>query len=143
MVLHTAFALALTAQLSIQSPDSLSISTAELAARLKFFSSDLFEGRYPGKRGEELTTAYLISELQSFGLQPGAAPSPGDTNPSWLQPVELLVQRPDSTSPPVEARLSGRMSGELAPGGEGTFVNAGGRPDGEAGGAPGVGGAGI
>jgi len=132
MVLHAAFALALTAQLATQSPDSLGISTAELAARLKFFSSDLFEGRYPGKRGEELTTAYLISELQSFGLQPGAAPTPGDTNSSWLQPVELLVQRPDSTSPPVEARLSGRMSGELAPGREVTFVNAGRRPDVEA-----------
>src|SRR5215213_5587580 len=118
--------------ISAQTPDSLAISTQELAARLKFFSSDLFEGRYPGKKGEELTTAYLISELQSFGLQPGAAPAPGDTNASWLQPVELLVQSPDSASPPVEARLSGRISGELAPGKDVTFVNAGRGPDVEA-----------
>ena len=118
--------------ISAQTPDSLAISTQELAARLKLFSSDLFEGRYPGKKGEELTTAYLISELQSFGLHPGARPAPGDSGASWLQPVELLVQRPDSASPAVEVRLSGRISGELSPGREATFVNAGRRPDVEA-----------
>lgn len=133
MLIPLVFILALTASpVAAQAPDSLAISTQELAARLKFFSSDLFEGRYPGKKGEELTTAYLISELQSFGLQPGAAPTPGDTNPGWLQPVELLVQRPDSASVPVQARLSGRISAELAPGKEVTFVNAGRRPDVEA-----------
>src|SRR6187549_3855086 len=105
MLIPVALALALTAQQITTGPsDPRTITTAELEARLKFFSSDLFEGRYPGKRGEELTTAYLISELQSFGVQPGAAPAPGDTNPGWLQPVELLVQRPDSASPPVQAR---------------------------------------
>ena len=94
-MIHLCLALTLLVpQLSTQTPDSLAISTQELAARLKFFSSDLFEGRYPGKKGEELTTAYLISELQSFGLQPGAAPAPGDTNPSWLQPVELPKDSP-------------------------------------------------
>jgi Peptidase family M28 len=111
-----------------QTPDSIGITTQELGARLRFFSSDLFEGRYPGKRGEELTTSYLVSELKSFGVRPGAAPAGSDTAASWLQPVELLVQRPDSTSP-VDARLTGRISRSLAPGQEVTFVNAGRSPD--------------
>jgi hypothetical protein len=110
-----------------QEPDSLAITTQELAARLRFLSSDLFEGRYPGKRGEELTTRYLISELESFGVHPGAAP--GDTTTAgWLQPVELLVQRPDSGSP-ASARITGRVTLDLVPGQDVTFVNAGRSPD--------------
>ncbi len=110
-----------------QAPDSLAITTRELAARLRFFSSDLFEGRYPGTRGEALTTGYLVSELQSFGLRPGAAPTANGTA-GWLQPVQLLLQRPDSGSP-AEARLTGRISGQLAPGKEVTFANTGRSPD--------------
>jgi hypothetical protein len=130
MTARLTIALMLVSQsLYAQAPDSMAISAQELTARLRFFSSDFFEGRYPGKRGEELTTAYLVSELQSFGLRPGATAAPGESGESWLQPVQLLVQRPDSASPAVEARLSGRISGELAPGREVTFVNAGRRPD--------------
>jgi hypothetical protein len=116
-----------------QTPDSLGVTTQELGARLRFLSSDLFEGRYPGKRGEELTTSYLVSELKSFGVQPGAAPVGSDTTASWLQPVELLVQRPDSAAP-VEARLTGRISRSLEPGGEVSLVNAGRSSDVRAGG---------
>jgi hypothetical protein len=133
MTARLTIALMLVSQsLYAQAPDSMAISAQELMARLRFFSSDFFEGRYPGKRGEELTTAYLVSELQSFGLRPGATAAPGDSGESWLQPVQLLVQRPDSASPAAEARLSDRISGELAPGREVTFVNAGRRPDVEA-----------
>src|SRR3954463_1212106 len=108
--------------LSAQSNDPLAISSPELGARLRFFSSDLFEGRYPGTRGETLATSYLISELQSFGVAPAASQVSSDS--SWLQPVELLVQRPDSTAP-VQARLTGRITRALASGREITFVNAG------------------
>src|SRR3954447_14990044 len=108
--------------LSAQSTDPLAISSPELGARLRFFSSDLFEGRYPGTRGETLTTSYLISELQSFGVAPGASQVSSDS--SWLQSVELLVQRPDSTAP-VQPRLPGRITRALASGREITFVNAG------------------
>jgi hypothetical protein len=121
-------------QLSAKQSDSLAISTAELGARLRFFSSDLFEGRYPGTLGEKLTTAYLISELQSFGVKPGGAPSRGDTAAAWLQPVELLVQRPDSAYPAVEARLSGRITGQLDPRRDVTFINGGRSPEVQAGG---------
>jgi hypothetical protein len=120
--------LILASRAQAQAPDSLAISSQELGARLHYFSSDLFEGRYPGTRGEALTTSYLISELQSFGLRPGAAPVGADSSGNWLQPVSLLVQRPDSGSP-VEARLSGRITRDLAPGREVTFVNATAAPD--------------
>src|SRR5215210_2604492 len=119
--------LLLAQQLSAQAPDSLAVSAAELGARLRFLSSDLFEGRYPGKRSEELTTHYLISELQTFGVHAGAAP--GDTTTAgWLQPVELFVQRPDSGSP-ASARITGRVTLDLVPGQDVTFVNAGRSPD--------------
>src|SRR4051812_15976290 len=114
--------LLLARPLSSQTPDSLGITAEELGARLRFFSSDLLEGRYPGTRGETLATSYLISELQSFGVVPGA--SQVSSNSAWLQAVELLVQRPDSTAP-VQARLTGRITRALAPGREITFVNAG------------------
>jgi Zn-dependent M28 family amino/carboxypeptidase len=117
-----------TAPALAQTRDSLAISTGELGARLRYFSSDLFQGRYPGTYGEALTTGYLISELQSFGVRPGAAPGSSDSSGSWLQPVALLVQRPDSTAP-VQARLSGRITRDLVPGREITFVNAGRNPD--------------
>jgi len=82
------------------------ITAAELGARLRFFSSDLFEGRAPGTRGETLATSYLVSELAAFGLRPGM-PDGG-----WLQPVSVLVHDPDPDSP-NEARVSGRVSRAL------------------------------
>jgi hypothetical protein len=120
--------LVLTSRAYGQAPDTLGVTTDELGARLRFFSSDLFEGRYPGKRGEELTTSYLVSELKSFGVRPGAAPVGSDSTASWLQPVELLVQRPDSASP-VDARLTGWVSRALVPGRDVTLANAGRSPD--------------
>ncbi len=105
-----------------QQADSLGITTDELSARLRLLSSDLFEGRYPGTRGETLTTSYLVSELQTFGLRPGAAPAVGDTADGWLQPVSILTYRPDPTSP-NEARLSGRITRALEHGREIRLAN--------------------
>ena len=50
----------------------------------KVLSSDSFEGRAPGTRGEELTVAYLTKELQKIGLQPG---NPDGT---WVQKIPLV-----------------------------------------------------
>ncbi|MCU0621414.1 MAG: M28 family peptidase [Gemmatimonadales bacterium] len=91
--------------LHAQRPDPLAISVEELGARLRHLSSDLFEGRAPGTRGEQLTLGYLVSELEAFGVRPGA----GD---GWLQPVDITVHDPDSTSP-NSYRLSGRVTGTL------------------------------
>ena len=47
-------------------------------------SSDKYEGRGPGSRGDQAARAYLARELQTMGLQPGAA------NGSWEQPFDLV-----------------------------------------------------
>ncbi len=93
------------------------ISTAELAARLRFFSSDLFEGRQPGTRGESLATGYLMSELASFGVRPGAGEE-------WLQPVSILVHDPSPASA-IEVRLAGRVNRALEHGREVRVANHG------------------
>ncbi|HEX5633487.1 MAG TPA: hypothetical protein VFX50_09670, partial [Gemmatimonadales bacterium] len=58
-------------------------TAAEIGAHLRILSSDLFEGRAPGTRGEALTTAYLVSQLQAAGLTPGV-------RGEWLQPVRIV-----------------------------------------------------
>lgn len=119
--------------LAAQGADSLSITATELGARLRLISSDAFEGRYPGTRGETLTTTYLINELKSFGLRGGAAPAGPDPAVLWLQPVAMLTHRPDSASP-NEARLSGRITRTLEHGWDIRLLNLSARPEVQAGG---------
>ncbi len=63
---------------------SNSITKDELAAHVKFLSSDLLEGRGVGTRGDQLAREYIATQLQSYGLQPGG---PGG---SWFQPVPIV-----------------------------------------------------
>jgi hypothetical protein len=93
-----------------QSRPDRSITVAELDAYLRFLSSDLLEGRGPGTRGESLTTAYLVSQLQAFGAKPGAAGQ-------WLQPVSITVHDPVPDAP-VELGLTGRVTRSLTHGQE-------------------------
>jgi Zn-dependent M28 family amino/carboxypeptidase len=51
-------------------------------------SSDEFEGRQPGSRGEKLTTDYLVRELENFGLEAG------NPDGSWTQKVSLVGLTP-------------------------------------------------
>lgn len=88
-----------------QRADRLAIDTAELGARLRHLSADSMQGRFPGTRGESLTTAYLVSELTKFGVRPGV-------NGAWLQPVTLATHRPTGAASP-EVRLAGRLTREL------------------------------
>ncbi|MBA4135686.1 MAG: peptidase M28 [Opitutus sp.] len=46
-------------------------SAPRILERVKVLSSDEFEGRAPGTPGEDKTIAYLVSEFQKIGLQPG------------------------------------------------------------------------
>src|SRR3954470_17599466 len=62
------------AQDSLMSPPTR-ITTQEIDAHLRFLSSDLLEGRAPGTRGGRLATEYIASQLEAFGLKPGAAGS--------------------------------------------------------------------
>jgi Zn-dependent M28 family amino/carboxypeptidase len=53
-------------------------------AHTKVLSSDEYEGRGPGTKGEELTVAYLVEQFKKIGLQPG------NTDGTYIQDVPLV-----------------------------------------------------
>ena len=68
------------------------ISTDDLVARIRVLSSDDFEGRSPGTRGEDLTVEYIVSEFRKLGLEPG---NPDGT---YVQKVPLSEFRAEPTA---------------------------------------------
>lgn len=59
-------------------------SAARMLARTRVLASDEFEGRGPATPGEEKTVAYLVSEFQKMGLEPG------NPNGTYIQDVPLV-----------------------------------------------------
>jgi Zn-dependent M28 family amino/carboxypeptidase len=53
-------------------------------AHTKVLSSDRFEGRAPGTKGEELTVGYLVDEFKKMGVKPG------NPDGSYIQKVPLV-----------------------------------------------------
>src|SRR6202521_3390112 len=68
-----------------------SFSADHLLAHIRTLSSDEFEGRGPGSKGEQLTIKYLEDQYRSSGLEPG---NPDGT---YLQSVPLVGITPDKT----------------------------------------------
>jgi Zn-dependent M28 family amino/carboxypeptidase len=64
-----------------QLPD---VDTAAVLAHTKVLSSDAFEGRAPGTKGEELTVNYLVDQFKQIGLKPG------NTDGTYIQKVPLV-----------------------------------------------------
>jgi Zn-dependent M28 family amino/carboxypeptidase len=64
-----------------QLPD---INMPAVLAHTKALSSDEFEGRAPGTKGEELTVAYVTDQFKSLGLKPG------NTDGTYIQKVPLV-----------------------------------------------------
>src|SRR5947209_6071759 len=64
-----------------QLPD---IDTDAVLAHTKVLSSDEFQGRAPGTKGEELTVKYLVDEFKQIGLKPG------NTDGTFIQKVPLV-----------------------------------------------------
>src|SRR5690348_11243542 len=64
-----------------QLPD---IDVDAVVAHTKQLSSDEFEGRAPGTKGEELAVRYLVDEFRKVGLEPG---NPDGT---YVQKVPLV-----------------------------------------------------
>src|SRR2546421_5579997 len=64
-----------------QLPD---VDTSAVLGHVKVLSSDEFEGRAPGSKGEELSVAYLIDQFKAIGLKPG---NPDGT---YVQKVPLV-----------------------------------------------------
>ena len=60
------------------------IDIAAVLARTKQLSSDEFEGRAPGTRGEDLTIQYLVDAFKELGLHPG------NTDGTYIQKVPLV-----------------------------------------------------
>ena len=73
-------------------PEALaSINAGDLQAHIKTLSSDEYEGRAPGTKGEELTVNYLTEQFKRLGLKPG---NPDGT---YIQNVPLagFTPKPD------------------------------------------------
>jgi Zn-dependent M28 family amino/carboxypeptidase len=75
-------AVALTTSASAQA--KVVVDPEQITRDVKTLSSDAFEGRAPGTKGEERTIAYLVKRMQEVGLEPGGPDG------QWLQTVPLL-----------------------------------------------------
>ena len=64
-----------------QLPD---IDVDAVLAHTKTLSSDEFEGRAPGSKGEDLTVDYLVDQFKKIGLKPG------NTDGTYVQKVPLV-----------------------------------------------------
>src|ERR1700720_4849002 len=60
-----------------------------LLAHIKILSSDEFEGRAPGTKGEELSIKYISDQFKAIGLKPG------DPDGSYTQEVPLTGIKSD------------------------------------------------
>jgi Zn-dependent M28 family amino/carboxypeptidase len=60
------------------------IDPGRVLEHIKTLSSDAFEGRLPGTKGEELTVKYISEQYQAAGLEPG------NPDGSWVQRVPLV-----------------------------------------------------
>src|SRR5689334_6124446 len=61
-----------------------SVDPAALLNHVKVLSSDEYEGRGPGTKGEELTVRYLADQFAKLGLKPG------NTDGTYVQKVPLV-----------------------------------------------------
>ncbi|HBK56810.1 MAG TPA: aminopeptidase [Xanthomonadales bacterium] len=75
------------------------ISAEDFSAMVKTLSSDEFDGRAPGGRGEELTINYIRDQFQRLGLKPG-------NGESWFQTVPMVETTADTTTSQVSLGLS-------------------------------------
>src|SRR5262245_47227535 len=69
-----------------------SIDAGGLLAHTKVLSSDEYEGRAPGTKGEELTVSYLSEQFKKAGLEPG------NTDGTYVQKVPLVGITPAPAS---------------------------------------------
>ena len=85
-----------------------SITTNDLLRHIGVLSSDEFEGRAPGSKGEELTVKYLTDEFKKLGLKPG---NPDGT---YIQNVPLtgFTASPTATFTSGQAKVSLRFPEE-------------------------------
>ena len=61
-----------------------SIDMNAVLSHTRVLSSDAFEGRAPGTKGEEVTVNYLVDQFKRVGLKPG------NTDGTYIQKVPLV-----------------------------------------------------
>src|SRR5471030_859536 len=81
------------------------INAHEMEGHIRFLSSDLLEGRFPGQRGDAIAIQYLADQLEAMGLVGGAKDKDG--KPSFIQDVPL-VRYTSSTPDQVELQAGGQ-----------------------------------
>ncbi len=69
--------------------------STRMLEHIKVLSSDEFEGRAPGSKGEELTLKYLEGEFKKIGL------APGNTDGTYVQDLPLVGITAANTKPLV------------------------------------------
>lgn len=69
------------------------IDAQAMLERIKVLSSDEFEGRAPGTKGEDLTVQYLEEAFKTLGLQPG------NTDGTYIQKVPLVGMTGTNSQP--------------------------------------------
>src|SRR2546425_8224445 len=67
------------------------ITPDALLAHIKILSSDEFEGRAPGTKGEELSIKYISDQFKQIGLKPG------NPDGSYVQEVPLAGIKSEPT----------------------------------------------
>jgi Zn-dependent M28 family amino/carboxypeptidase len=67
------------------------IDGSVLLRHIKTLSSDEFEGRAPGTRGEDRTVTYIESQFKAIGLKPG------NTDGTFIQKVPMAGSTPDTS----------------------------------------------
>ncbi len=82
------------------------ITPALLRAPIRFLADDLLEGRGPASRGDHLAQAYIASQLEALGLEPGGVDG------GWLQPVPVVSL--NASAPAVWSFHAGGKQVDLA-----------------------------
>jgi Zn-dependent M28 family amino/carboxypeptidase len=77
------------------------VDGAAVLGHVKVLSSDEYEGRAPGTRGEELSVAYMVNQLKGLGLKPG------NSDGTYIQKVPLSGSAVQG-SPVLSFRKGGR-----------------------------------
>src|SRR5262245_56361627 len=73
--------------------DLPNLDTNAIRKDIQQLSSDEYEGRKPGTKGEQLAVQYLTEEMRRAGIEPG---TPGGT---WTQKVPLVGMTPKPQGP--------------------------------------------
>src|SRR5213596_1457485 len=81
-----------------------SITAREIAAHLRFLSSDLLEGRAPATRGGRLAAEYIAAQLRAYGVEPAV-------NGSYFQRVPIDIVGAEAQTMSVAA--GGRATATL------------------------------